>query len=127
MKRLPATGERSSRRPSAARAPLVVRKRAQRSAARRLVARQTVKGLTPEQRAFDPMERRRVGGGVRAAVGRVVLVGAAAIHGGSGVVGIVVGGRERDRRAPVEQTVKVEVREPPPPPPPPPVEEKQPE
>ncbi len=41
--------------------------------------------------------------------------------------GFVIGGKEHGRRENVEQTVRVEVREPPAPPPPPPPEEKRPE
>jgi protein TonB len=56
----------------------------------------------------------------------LLLLGAAAIHVGVVAIGFLIGGREPARRERIEQTVRVEVREPPPPPPPPP-EEKRPE
>jgi protein TonB len=116
-----------SPRHTGARAPLVQRKRAERRAARQLMAARTRQGLTAEQRAHDPLLHRRRAPIARGALLALLLLGAAAIHVGVVAVGFLIGGRERPQRERIEQTVKVEVREPPPPPPPPPPEEKRPE
>src|SRR6185436_6735158 len=65
--------------------------------------------------------------GTRAALLAALLLGAAAIHVAVVGVGFLIGGREPGRRERIEQTVRVEVREPPPPPPPPPPAELRPE
>ncbi|HSY39884.1 MAG TPA: hypothetical protein VLA79_10160, partial [Polyangia bacterium] len=95
------------------------RKRAQRTAARRLVRARTRSALTAEQRAVDPLAHRRRGFWTRLAAAVGALLVAAAIQ-----VGIVAGtaliaGREPTRRRRIEQTIRVEVREPTRPPPPP--------
>ena len=109
-----------------ARTPLVQRKRAERQAARRLMAARTRVGLTDDQRAHDPLLHRRRVPVARGALVALLLLGAGAIHVGVVAVGFLIGGREPAQRERIEQTVRVEVREPPPPPPPPP-EEKRPE
>jgi protein TonB len=116
----------SSLRGARARTPLVQRKRAARQAARRLMAARTRVGLTADQRAYDPLQHRRRAPGARGALVALLLLGAAAIHVGVVALGFLIGGREPALRERIEQTVRVEVREPPPPPPPPP-EEKRPE
>ena len=105
---------------------LVIRKRAQRRAARLLMTARTRQPLTAEQRALDPLLHRRRGAIGRGALVLLLLLGAGAIHVGIVALGTLIGGREQGRREKIEQTVRVEVREPPPPPPPP-VEEKRPE
>jgi periplasmic protein TonB len=110
-------------RPRRALAP---RRHAERQEARRRVAAQTREALTAAQRAHDPLAHPRPGPGVRAGWLLVVLLVAALCHVGVVAVGFLIGGRDRPQRERVEQTVKVEMREPPPPPPPPP-EEKRPE
>jgi protein TonB len=115
-----------SPRGATARASLVIRKRAQRQAARTLMAARTRQPLTAAQRTHDPLLHRRRGAIARVGLVMLLLVGAAALHVGVVALGTLIGGREHGQREKVEQTVTVEVREPPPPPPPP-VEEKRPE
>jgi periplasmic protein TonB len=123
-----ATGQSNLRVVSApnlpARRPLVERKLAERREARRRMAARTQHPLAPAQRAHDPLLHRRRGPGERAGLVALLLLGAAAIHVGVVAIGFLIGGREHGQRERIEQTVKVEVREPPPPPPPPPPEEK---
>jgi protein TonB len=107
--------------------PFLERRRQRRTAARARVRTLTRRPLSPEQRAFDPLARRRRGALGIAGIALLALLVAAAIHVGVVVVGTLIGGREPGRRERIEQVVRVEVREPPPPPPPPPVEEKKPE
>src|SRR6185295_6700942 len=102
-------------------------KRVERHEARRRMAALTQRPLSEEQRAHDPLAHPRRGSAARAALLGALLLGAGAIHVGVVAVGFLIGGREPARRERIEQTVKVEVREPPPPPPPPPPEEKRPE
>jgi periplasmic protein TonB len=102
----------------AERVPLVERKRAQRTAARRLVRARTRRALTAEQRAVDPLSHGRRRFWTRPAEVLCALLMAAAIH-----VGVVAGtafiaGREPVRPRKIEQTIRVEVREPAAPPPP---------
>jgi protein TonB len=120
MSRSSANEPARSTRGAPARAPLVQRKRAERQAARRLMASRTRQGLTAAQRAHDPLQHRRRTPVGRGALVALLLLGAAAIHVGVVTVGFLIGGRDRPQRERIEQTVKVEVREPPPPPPPPP-------
>jgi protein TonB len=110
-----------------ARRPLIERKQAERREGRRRMAARTQQALAPAQRAHDPLLHRRRGAGERAGLVALLLIGAAAIHVAVVAVGFLIGGREHAQRERIEQTVKVEVREPPPPPPPPPPEEKKPE
>jgi protein TonB len=105
-----------------AREPLIARKRVERRESRRRVAAQTRVALTPAQRALDPLGHPRRGWFLR---GALALLLACAIQVGVVAIGFVLGGKDQGRRERVEQTVRVEVREPPPPPPPP--EEKRPE
>jgi periplasmic protein TonB len=109
-----------------ARRPLVERKQAERSEGRRRMAARTQQPLAPAQRAHDPLLHPRRGSGERAGLVALLLIGAAAIHVAVIAIGFLIGGREHAQRERIEQTVKVEVREPPPPPPPPP-EAKKPE
>lgn len=100
----------------AERLPLVERKRAQRAAARRLVRARTRSALTAEQRAVDPLGHGRRGFWRGLAEVLCALLMAAALH-----VGVVAGtafiaGREPALQRKIEQTIRVEVREPPPPP-----------
>jgi periplasmic protein TonB len=102
----------------AGRLPLVERKRAQRTAARRLVRARTRIALTPQQRAVDPLGHGRRRPWTRLAEALSALLMAAAIH-----VGVVVGtafiaGRGPARQRKLEQAIRVEVREPPRPLPP---------
>jgi protein TonB len=108
--------------PRRARLPLSERNRQRRQAARRRVALQVRRPLTPAQRIFDPLRRDRRTSGAR--VGRVAaaLLASAAIHGAVVVLGIVIGRTELGRRDVIHQEVKVEMREHPAPPPPPPPE-----
>ncbi|HXI56940.1 MAG TPA: energy transducer TonB [Polyangia bacterium] len=87
----------------------------------------TRQALTPQQRAYDPLERERRSKAVRIAIAVGALLGAAALHAGVIGIGRLIGNQETGRRERIEQVVRVEVREPPPPPPPPPIEEKKPE
>ncbi len=123
-----ATGQTNLRVVSApnlpARRPLVERKLAERREGRRRMAARTQHALAPAQRAHDPLLHRRRGSGARAGLVALLLVGAAAIHVGVVAIGFLIGGREHAQRERIEQTVRVEVREPPPPPPPPPEEKK---
>ena len=90
------------------------------------MAARTQQALAPAQRAHDPLLHPRRGSGERAGLVALLLIGAAAIHVAVVAIGFLIGGREHAQRERIEQTVKVEVREPPPPPPPPP-EAKKPE
>ncbi|HEX3695363.1 MAG TPA: energy transducer TonB [Polyangia bacterium] len=108
------------------RPPFTERRRLRRAAARVLMRARTRQGLTAEQRALDPLSRARVRPLARAAIAVAALLIAAAIHVAVVGIGRLIGGNESGRRERIEQTVRVEVREPPPPPPPP-VEEKKPE
>jgi len=110
-----------------ARRPLVERKQAERREGRRRMAARTQEALAPAERTHDPLLHRRRGPGERVGLVALLLIGAAAIHVGIVALGFLIGGREHGQRERIEQTVKVEVREPPPPPPPPPPEEKKPE
>jgi periplasmic protein TonB len=98
------------------RTPLVVRKRAARRAALNRVRARTRTALTPAQRAFDPLvidrkrSRTRILRGLRATLGSF-LVHALVVG-----LGFVTGAGSTGQRDKVEQTIKVEVREPPPPP-----------
>ncbi len=107
-----------------ARRPLVERKQAERREARRRMAARTQQALAPAQRAHDPLLHRRRGAGERFGLVALLLIGAAVIHVGVVAVGFLIGGREHGARERIEQTVRVEVREPPPPPPPPPEQKK---
>ena len=120
-------GENGPRRsPANPRPPFAERRRQRRAAARVLVRSRTKRGLTAEQRALDPLARRRRSRLAKAAIALGALLAAAAIHAGVVGIGALIGGRESGHRERIEQTVRVEVREPPPPPPPP-VEAKKPE
>jgi protein TonB len=120
-------GQRPQRQPHQAGFPFLERRRQRRAAARARVRTLTRRPLSPEQRAFDPLARRRRSPLATAGIAVLALLAAAAIHIGVVMLGTLIGGREAGRRERIEQVVRVEVREPPPPPPPPPVEEKKPE
>jgi periplasmic protein TonB len=100
----------------AGRLPLVERKRAQRTAARGLVRARTRSALTAEQRAVDPLEHGRRRFWTRLAGGAGALLMAAAIHAGIVAGTVLVAGRAPAWRRKIEQTIRVEVREPPRPP-----------
>lgn len=102
------------------RPPLWLRRHTKRQAARQRIVTRTRVGLTPEQRAHDPLAHRRRSATARTGLLIVALIAAAAVHVGVGAVGFVVGGRQASQRRAIEQTVRVEMREPPPSPPPPP-------
>jgi protein TonB len=102
------------------RLPLVERNRQRRQVARRRVARQVVRPLTPPQRLFDPLSRGRHAPSRRLLRGVAIVLAAAAFHGALVALGMVIGGSESGRREVVRQEVRVEMREHTPPPPPPP-------
>ncbi|HKE17614.1 MAG TPA: energy transducer TonB [Kofleriaceae bacterium] len=115
------------------RAPLGQRLLAQRHAARARVEARTVRPLSPEQRAFDPLARGQLGSGARLLVAAGVIVLAAGVHAGVYGVGSLFGlGHDRERKRDV---VAVEVHEherlpdktPPVPPPPERIEKPRPE
>jgi len=114
-----AAGGRASR--PAGRLPLVERKRAHRTAARRLVRARTRSALTAEQRAVDPLAHGRRGLWTRLAAGLGALLVATAIQVGIVAGSALIAGRQPTRRRKIEQTIRVEVREPPRPPLPPPI------
>ena len=98
------------------RLPLVERKRAQRTAARRLVRARTRIALTAERRAFAPLAHGRRRFWTRLAVVLSALVMAVAVHLGVIVGTALIAGPEPARRRKIEQPIRVEVREPSPPP-----------
>jgi protein TonB len=100
----------------AGRLPLMERKRARRTVARRLVRARTRRALTAEQRAVDPLVHGRRGLGTRLTAGLGALLVAAAIQAAIVAGTALIAGREPTRRRKIEQTIRVEVREPPPPP-----------
>jgi protein TonB len=104
---------------SAGRLPLVDRKRAQRTTARRLVRVRTRIALTAEQRGAEPMGDGGRGFWTRLAEMLSALLVAIAIHGGIVAGTALIAGREPPLRPKIEQTIRVEVRERPSPPPPP--------
>lgn len=102
------------------RAPLQTRKARERTDARARVAARTTTTLTDEQRAYDPLSREVRSPAQRGLIALAALLGAAALHGGIVVLGILLGTGAHGPREPFEQEVQIKVKEPPPPPPPPP-------
>jgi protein TonB len=107
------------------RAPLRVRRVAERREARRRLAARPQKPLTPAQRAFNPLARTRATPARRALIGLLAILASIGVH--LGVIGGALWSRS-DGRKTAREEVLVQVRErepekkPPPPPPPAPVE-----
>ena len=112
-----------SRRERGTRAPLVERKRVERTRARGRARALTAVPLTEAQRAHDPLvPSRRVGSLGRFGWVLLVVVGSVLVHGGILGLPFLIGGRDDGRRRVVRQEVKIEVAEKKVEPPPPPVE-----
>jgi periplasmic protein TonB len=126
------SSERGGSPGHAPRAPLGQRLLAERHAARARVEARTVRPLSPEQRAFDPLARGQLGAGVKLLIAAGVIVLAAGVHAGVYGVGSLFGlGRDHDRKRDI---VAIQVREherkpdkPPPPPRPERIEKPRPE
>jgi protein TonB len=99
---------------------LVARKRGQRQAAGRRIARQVLRPLTPAQLALDPLARDRRSRAARLLRGASAMLASASVHAAVVVLGLLVGRSELGRREVIHQEVAVQMREHPPEPPPPP-------
>ena len=106
------------RTPPARRAPLVVRKRQQRAAARARIAAHTRQPLGAAQRAQDLLRDRGRSPGVRLGKAVAAIAGSLLVHAAVVVIGVLLGGAHKGTREIVDQQVKIEVRERPPEPPP---------
>lgn len=89
-----------------------------RQATRARVAARTTVGLTPAQRAHDPLALPRRSLGRRFSVLLLVAVGSVAVHFLIVGIGSIIGGTGKGEREVIRQEIEVQMREPPPPPPP---------
>jgi protein TonB len=91
------------------------RRQARAASSARALAR-TTRGLSPEQRLRDPLVVDRKGSRTRWLRGLRALLGSLLVHAAIVGFGFVTGWGSKGQREKVDQTIKVEVREPPPPP-----------